>query len=195
MDENIPERRNVINALYDRRTVSVFGLVVMLTIILGGCQRSEPVLNPAQKSFKQDMRETIDRITTGISAPLSRRDVKGTQAKLMEVMPDNAKLCGKCPFRVAVLDRNAIGVAACPHGPNQGKDFSNYDTIQKVPKNRRIAQKELYFQDGGVIYAIVAPILAAQEVVGVLTLALTQEDIKRYWDLSPQEYSQVDLNR
>ncbi len=168
---------------------------VALSAIIGGCQWQDPELSPSQAAFKKDITASLERIITGIREPLARHDAAVTLEKLILTIPENSRLCCNCPFMAAVLDRNGIGIASFPDGPSRGKDFSDYGSIRTVLQQGRIVQRRLYFQDGQTIFVICAPVSHTGKIIGALVLAFTQEDARKCWDLSPQEFEAVDLNR
>ena len=71
------------------------------------------------------------------------------------------------PFWVGAMGKNGILLTSLPPVEAIGADFFKYDLFQKL-KNRRIKQKTGSRPDGAPIYIILAPVMAQNDLVGIL---------------------------
>ena len=54
-------------------------LLMLLLLILGGCQAGQPPLSPAAASFKKEVQDCLDRLCHGLVEQIQKRDIGGPQ--------------------------------------------------------------------------------------------------------------------
>ena len=170
-------------------------LVLFLLLVSYGCQAQEPPLSPAAASFKKEVKDCIDRIAGPLVEPLSKKDIGALNETLKKVEPEAIKLCRMCPFRIGVLDKNGDTLTIYPFKEDAKGDFSKYEVVVQVLKNRRIAGQRFFMQDGSKIYIICVPISHNEELLGVLALALGSEEAQKLWGITEKEFLAIDFNR
>ena len=174
------------------------GLVLLLGLFLGllwGCQAKEPPLSPAAASFKQEIKECIDRLVNPLLEPVRKRNTGAINEILKQIEPEAIKLCRMCPFRIGVMAKNGDTLAVYPPRKNAHLDFYQYEVVQSVLKNRKTAQQQLFLQDGSRLYVICVPLLQKERLVGMLALALSAADARSRWGLDEKEFLVLDFNR
>lgn len=173
-------------------------VVLLLMVLLGpgpGCQTQEHPLSPAAASFKQEIKECIDRLAGPLLEPVLKRDTAAINETLKKTEPEAIKLCRMCPFRIGVMDKNADTLAVYPPRKNKHLDFYNYEVVQQALKTRKIAHQRLFLQNGARLYAVCAPLVQKEQIVGLLAIALSADDARQRWGLTENEFLALDFNR
>jgi len=172
-----------------------FILPILLLGLNYGCQSKEPPLSPAAATFKQEIKECLDRLVEPLSEPVLQRDVAAINETLKKTEPEAIKLCRMCPFRMGVMDKNGDTLAVYPPQKDAHLDFHNYGVVQQALKNRKIEQQRLFLQDGSGLYVICVPLLKGEKVIGLLAIALSATEAHSRWGLTEKEFLALDFNR
>ena len=172
--------------------------VALLILLLGlnfGCQTQEPPLSPAAASFKEEIKGCISRLVQPLMEPILKKDIAAINEALKKTEPEAIKLCRMCPFRMGVMDKNGDTLAVYPPKTDARLDFYNYEVVQRVLKNRKIAQQRLFLQDGSSLYIICVPLLKNDKVMGLLAIALNATEARNRWGLTEPEFLALNFNR
>lgn len=169
-------------------------LLVVFGFILTGCQSQAPPLSPAAAAFKKEVKDCIAELSQGLIEPVTRENVAAIQETLKKIEPEAAKLCRRCPFRLGVLNKKGDTLTIYP-SKSEALDFSGYDFVVQILKNRKIAQQRLYLQDGYQVFIVCAPLLQGDDLVGILAISLSAAEAKSRWGITEQEFLSLDFNR
>jgi len=171
---------------------------VLLILLVGGsygCQTKEPPLSPAAANFKAEVKKSINLVSKPLAELVVKKDKAAIGETLKKIEPEAVKLCRMCPFRMGVLDNQGNTLAVYPPKKNTQLDFYRYDVVQQALRERKIARKRLFLQNGSSLYIICAPLLQGDRVVGILALALSAADAQSRWGLTEKEFVVLDFNR
>jgi hypothetical protein len=152
-------------------------------------------LSQGAASFKQEVKECLARLSGGLADPVAKGDQAAINAAITKIEPDAVKLCRLCPFRVAVLNRLGDTLTIYPFKKDAMGNFSNYEAVTRTLKTRKITQQRLYLQDGAKIYAVGAPLLKGEELLGILVLTINGEEADKKWGITQKEFLALDLNK
>ncbi len=169
-------------------------LLLLLLMVLGGCQASEPPLTPAAAAFKKEVQECLDRLCQGVVGAIVKGDVAALNETLKHIEPEALKLCRMCPFRIGILDKTGETVTVYPFKAEAMANFSNYEAVVQTLKDRKVNQQRLFLQDGSQIYIICVPLLQGENLVGIMVLSLSAEDAKKKWGLSETDFLAINFN-
>jgi hypothetical protein len=169
--------------------------LLALALLLPSCRAQEPPLSPAAASFKKEVQDCFERLSTPLIEPVVHLDLTAMNEALKKTEPDVVKLCRMCPFRIAVLDQTGHALTIYPFKQETMADFSNYGLVQQVLKTRVICQKRLFLQDGSQVYIICVPLKRQAELVGILVISLSADEAQKRWGLTEQEFQAIDFNR
>jgi hypothetical protein len=170
-------------------------VVALLLAFAWGCQSQEPPLRPGAAEFKKEVLACITKLKTDLVAPLEKRDIPALNDTLKEVEPQAVKLCRMCPFRIGVLNHEGYTLTVYPPKKDVIANFSNYEVVIQTLKSHRISTQRLFLQNGSQVYIICAPILKGDRVLGILALAVSDQDAKQRWDMTADEFLAIDFNR
>ncbi len=173
-----------------------FGAVFLLILLplVGGCPAKEAPLSPAAAAFKAEVKDCLTRFSAPLAEPLVKADIPAINTALSKIEPANIKLCRMCPFRIAVLSRVGETVAVYPKIKGT-LDFSNYDAVKEVLKNKKIVAQRLFQQDGSQLYIVCDPLSHQGAVVGILVLSLDAAEAQQRWGITEAEFQALDFNR
>jgi len=169
-------------------------LLLLLLLVLSGCQAKEPPLSPAAAAFKKEVQECLDRLCQGVIGALVKKDVAALNETLKKIEPEALKLCRMCPFRIGILDQHGDTVTVYPFKAEAMGNFSSYEAVAQTLKNRKINQQRLFLQDGSQMYLICVPLLQGENLVGIMALSLSAKDAQDLWGLSEKDFLTIDFN-
>ncbi len=169
-------------------------LLLLLLLVLSGCQAKEPPLSPAAAAFKKEVQECLDRLCQGVIGALIKKDVAALNETLKKIEPEALKLCRMCPFRIGILDQHGDTVTVYPFKAEAMGNFSSYEAVAQTLKNRKINQQRLFLQDGSQMYLICVPLLQGENLVGIMALSLSAKDAQDRWGLSEKDFLTIDFN-
>jgi hypothetical protein len=170
-------------------------VAALLLAAAWGCQSPEPPLRPGTAEFKKEVLACITKLKTDLVAPLEKRDIPALNETLKEVEPQAIKLCRMCPFRIGVLNHEGYTLTVYPPKQDALGNFSNYEVVIQTLKSRRICTQRLFLQSGSQVYIICMPILKNDQVLGILALAVSDQDAKQRWNMTAEEFLAIDFNR
>jgi hypothetical protein len=170
-------------------------VAALLLAAAWGCQSPEPPLRPGAAEFKKEVLACIAKLKADLVAPLVQRDITALNETLKEVEPEAIKLCRMCPFRIGVLNHEGYTLTVYPPKKDAVANFSNYEVVVQTLKSRRISTQRLFLQNGSQVYIICAPILQDDQVLGILAIAVSDQDAKQRWDMTAEEFLAIDFNR
>jgi hypothetical protein len=176
------------------RFSSGLALMVLLAAAFFGCQSPAP-LRPGAAEFKKEVKDCIKTLHTSLLEPLAQRNIPALNETLKKVEPEAVKLCRMCPFRIGVLNQEGYTLTVYPPKEDAAGNFSNYEVVVQALKSRRIATQRFFLQDGAQLYIICVPLLKEDQVLGLLALAVSADEAKKRWDMSPEEFLAIDFNR
>jgi hypothetical protein len=169
--------------------------LLLLLLVVGGCQATEPPLSPAAASFKKEVQDCLQRISRELPLPLAKEDVPAINEVLARVEPEAVKLCRMCPFRLGVLNRNGETLTVHPFKADALGNYSNYDVVVQTLKNQKINQQRLFLQNGSQIYLVCDPIMQGDKLLGILALSLSAQEAKQRWGITEKEFLALDFNK
>jgi hypothetical protein len=169
-------------------------LLLVLGIVLSGCQAQEPPLSPAAAAFKKEVKDCLAELSKGLLQPVSQENVPAIQEALQKIEPAAAKLCRRCPFRIGVLNKNGDTLTIYP-SKAEALDFSNYNVVVQTLKTRRIMQQRFYLQDGSQVFIVCAPLLRGDDLLGILAISLSAAEANSRWGVTEKEFMAIDFNR
>jgi hypothetical protein len=168
--------------------------LLLLLVVLGGCQAKEPPLSPKALAFKKEVQDCLDRLCHGLADSIVKGDVDDLNAILKKIEPETIKLCRMCPFRIGILNSNGKTLTVYPFKIEAMGDFANYEGVTHTLKNRQINQQRLYLQDGSQLYLIFIPLLKDKDLVGIMVLSLSAKDAHDHWGITEKEFMQINFN-
>lgn len=169
-------------------------LLLLLLLVLGGCQAGEPPLSPEAAAFKKEVQDCLNRLSQGLAGAIVKKDVPAMNEVLKHLEPDTIKLCRMCPFRIGILNKEGETLTVFPFKPDSMADFSSYDVVVQTLKNRKVNQQRFYLQDGSQIYLICVPLFQGEDLVGILALSLSAQEAQQRWGLTEKEFLAIDFN-
>lgn len=177
-----------------RSPVSWALLLLILLVLWCSCRAPEPPLSPAAVAFKQEVRDCLANLTKNLAEPVSRKNVDAIRTVLKKTEGQTVKLCRLCPFTMGVLNRSGNTLALFPPTREVTGDYSNYDVVKKVLKNRKPAQQRLYLQNGDQIYVVCAPIFQGEKMVGMVAISLHAAEAKTRWGITERDFLAINFN-
>ncbi len=164
--------------------------LIMCTVIMG-CTAREQNLSPAARAFKKEVQETIKQLSSDFTAPLARDDFKAVQSVLKNMVSNAAKEGKPLKFRLAILDENGIKVTGSHSDVDM--NFSGYETVRQILDKKEIVTGVLYLKNAQMLF-IGAPLMQQGKIVGILSLGISEEDLKKHWNVSAQEVLTIVFN-
>jgi hypothetical protein len=170
-------------------------LLLCAAMLILSCSAKAPPLSPAAATFKQEMKTCITNLSAALMEPVANKDVAAINAALVKMESPAVKLCRLCPFQVGVLDRVGEVLATYPAKSDNGnKNYSGYDLIAKAIASKKIQQQRFFLQDGTKLYIICVPLLRANNLVGLIAIAVNSEDPGRRWGLTEKDFMSINFN-
>jgi len=168
-------------------------LVICLAVFPGGCQKKEIPLSKTAQTCKAEMLGEMNMLTAALTGPVAQQDWRAAES-ISQSSFDKLKKAGKLmPFRVGVMDQNAIAQVMVPPRQGEALDFRNYAPARMVYEQKKMAQAVLYLE-GHKIFVLVAPLLRQNQVTGAVVLVFPEEEIQKC-HLSDQEFMSIDFNK
>jgi hypothetical protein len=176
-----------------RRAYPGVCLVICLAMILGGCQSKEIPLSKAADSCRKALLGEMNMLKAALAGPVSKQDW-GAVEPILQSSFEKLKQEGKfIPFRIGVLDQNAISRGMFPPRKGEALDFSNYQPGRTVYEQKRITQAMLYLE-GKKIFVLIAPLLQTDQVSGAVAMVFPEEEIQK-WHVPEKEFLSIDFNK
>ena len=164
-------------------------------ILLFSCQSKEPTLSQEAAKFAQDIKEAISRFAPDLVGPVSRKDIPAITPHLEKFHAKENPEGGLGILRLTIMDGDGVVLTDHPPDKTIGDDFSKYTACAQVLQEKRLAQERLYRPDGGELYAIYAPLLDGDKVVGVACIVLDSEKVKKKWEVTSEEFLSIDFQK
>lgn len=169
-------------------------LLICFAGVVAGCRPPQVPLSPAAASFKKEMRGVVAKLAPALSGPVSQGDVAAIHRVLKKLSAEAAHAGKPWSFRIGMLDRNGIVMAAFPPPKETGNDFSHYELVAKVLKDHRTVSQRFYMQDDSQLFVICAPLLQQDNAVGVLALIMNAQEVEKKWGITEKELLAIDFN-
>ncbi len=158
-----------------------------------GCQAKPVPLSTGALAFKKEVKACLDKLSVELVEPIAKRDLNGIKSTLQKIEPQAVKLCRMCPFSIGVLNRYGETLAIYP--PRKvSTNFSNYELVTKTINTKKIQQQRFFLQDGAIIYIVCAPIIRANQIIGMAAIAINAEEAKERWGITEQEFLALNFN-
>lgn len=178
-----------------RRGFIALTLLISTAVVSTGCGSPPPPESQAILSFKKDIRETGDGLVPLLMDGVAKRDTRSVRNTLK-------RLCLKAeksgtPYRcgITVLDGNGVTLAsATPTVPLRRLNYSRYESVMKVIREKKPVNTILYLQDHSRLYVVGIPMLREGEVLGVLVLTFDSDDLRKKTGLTEQEFRALTMN-
>ncbi len=167
--------------------------LVLGLILFFSCQSKEPPLSQEAAKFAQEIKEAISRFTPNLVGPVSRKDVPAIKPHLEKFHAQEKPEGGLGILRLIILDGGGVVIIDHPQDKTIGDDFSKYSACAQALQKKRLAQERLYRSDGVELYAIYAPLLDQDKVVGVACFVLDAEKVKKKWGVTSEEFLSIDF--
>jgi hypothetical protein len=152
-------------------------------------------LSPAAVTFKQEIKNCLDNLSTALMEPVAKKDLAGIAAALEKVESPAVKLCRLCPFQIGVLNQSGEALAVYPpKREDKARNFSSYELIIKATNSKKIQQQQFFLQDGSKLYIICAPLIREDAVIGLIAIAINSEDADKKWGFKEKEFLSLDFN-
>lgn len=166
---------------------------ICFAILLGGCQAKTPPLSTEAQDLKQELLKDMDQLTTALSEPVAQQDWEAAkpilQKSFMEMERDKL-----APYRIVVLDRNAVTQVRFPAQKEEQFDYSNYKQTRPVFSEKKKTQF-MAFRDGKKLFGLIAPILQQGNINGAVAIAFNENELISTWKVSEKEFTSIDFNR
>jgi C4-dicarboxylate-specific signal transduction histidine kinase len=168
--------------------------ILLIALAITGCGPAAPPLSPQGKAFRNEVGGIIQKMQQSLAGPVAQNDVPAINQILQGLSKTTAGLCIDCPYRTAVLNKDGILLTTFPNNEMVGRNFSAYRGVADALHRQRIGQTRAYLPDGTKIYFISIPLITANQVVGVVGLALSPADLEKKWHLSEKEFLAINFN-
>jgi hypothetical protein len=176
------------------RMSSIICIVVVL--LIWGCRGEQATLSPAAKTFKKDIGDIVKEVSELVLDDLLKNDQTAVRVFLEKYWVGLATRDKPIDCGIAILDKNGLTLTGqYSEETVKAFNFSNYELVKKVFRDRNIAQGELFLQDGARLYAIAAPIGRGETVYGLVGLAFSAQKLAELWGISEREFMAVDFNK
>jgi hypothetical protein len=162
-------------------------------ILFFSCQSTEPPLSQEAAKFAQEVKEAIARFTPDLVGPVSRKDVPAIKPHLEKFHAQEKPAGGLGILRLIILDGGGVVIIDHPQDKTIGDDFSKYTAFARALQKKRLAQERLYGPEGVELYAIYAPLLDRDKVVGVVGFVLDAEKVKKKWGVTSEQFLNIDF--
>ena len=169
------------------------GVFLLILILLWGCQSKDPPLSQEAAKFAQDIKETISRFTPDLVGPVSKKDVPAIKPHLEKFYSGKKSEKELALLNLTILDGCGVVIIDHPQDKTIGDDFSKYSACAQALQEKRLAQERLYTSDGGELYAIYAPLLDRDKVVGVACFVMDAEKVKKKWGVTSKEFLSINF--
>ena len=169
-------------------------LILLPALGLAGCKAQAPPLSPGAAAFKKDVQDILARLTPALAGPLSHKDAKAAAQVILSLYPTAGQEQADFPFRLGVLNKEGVLLAALPPVHAIGDDFNKYQQLQEILANRRLNKKRLYAPDGAPVYFVLAPVMVQDKIVGLVALRVTAVQALKKWGITEPEFQAMDLN-
>jgi hypothetical protein len=164
-------------------------------ILCWGCQSKEPPLSQEAAKFAQDIKEAISRFTPDLVGPVSKKDIPAIKPHLEKFYSEEKPEGEMALLRLTILDGCGAVITVHPQDQIIGDNFSKYTACAQVLQDKRLAQERLYRPDGAELYAIYAPLINQDKVVGVVCFVLEAEKVKKKWGVTSEEFLRIDFQK
>jgi hypothetical protein len=165
----------------------------LILFLLWGCQSKAPALSQEAAKFAQEVKAAISRFTPNLVGPVSQKDLPAIKPHL-EKFHSKEKSEGELGIlRLTILDGGGVVITDHPQDKEMRDDFSKYAACAQALQEKRLAQERLYRPDGLELYAIYAPLLDRDKVVGAMCFVLDAEKVKKKWGVSSEEFLKIDF--
>lgn len=169
-------------------------LVTVLGLCFPGCPAPKEALSPAAAAFKNDMRETIGKLSKVLVEPVCRDDAAACEKAIAAIYPEAPKDTLTFPFHVGVMNQKGILIYTIPPVKNIGDDYSQYKAVKDALKAQRIKNVRFFAPNGKELLLVLAPLMKKEEMVGLLVLRLDPGQVKKKWGISEKEFLALNLN-
>lgn len=172
---------------------------IVLSAASGGCGPKEPSLSEAAYAFKNEMGETVRRLSHLFIEPAIKKDIKAIDTTLEKLFLDAHRKGRPLTFSIVILDKN--GITLTYRYPQRAchltsvLNYSDYSMVAQALKTRRIVQGRLFLQDGTRLYVICAPLLQKDRLEGVLTISMPDSQLNEKLGVSEKEFLSIDFNK
>jgi hypothetical protein len=166
-----------------------------------GPEAAEP--SPQAKAFVSQIRSVLSELTPLVVAPLVKQDAKAAEKVLSQYLGKAARNGKPPPYQVGLLDSQGQFFAdpdplsadqKMPQDAFSGRDYSNYQMVNKIQKSRRIVQGVLYLAEGKA-FVVAGPVLKEGELVGILGLMFSHSYVTAEAGLTQEEFLALDLGQ
>jgi hypothetical protein len=173
--------------------VRAVGLAFLILASMG-CGPKEAPLSEAAQTFKSKILEEVNFLGPSLVQSVAKKDVKAINRALAASFERAEKSGAPLPFNVFILDVNGVILARHPLEDKPASRFSDYRGVKEVIKTKRISSGILYFADGSKAYLVLAPLLSQDKLVGMMALALKADEAEEKWNLSLEDFKDINFN-
>jgi hypothetical protein len=168
-------------------------VLLPMLLLLWGCQSKEPSLSQEAARFAQEVREAISRFAPDLVGPVSQKDIPAIKPHLEKFHAQEKSAGGLGLLRLTIMDGDGVVITEHPQDKTIGDDFSKYTACARALQEKRLAQERLYGPEGVELYAIYAPLLDRDKVVGVVGFVLDAEKVKKKWGVTSEQFLNIDF--
>ncbi len=169
-------------------------LLAAAALLFWGCPAKEQPLSPAAATFRQDMRETIGKLSQVLVEPVCRNDAAACEQAIAAIYPEAPRDTLHFPFHLGVMNLQGILIYTIPPVKNIGDDYSQYQAVRDALRAQRIKNVRLFAPNGRELFLILAPLKKKEQMVGLLVLRLEPSQVKKKWGIDEQEFLDLNLN-
>ncbi len=169
-------------------------LGALLCLLWLGCPAQDKPLSPQAAAFRQELRETLGKLTSALAGPVCDNDIQACEQAIMTLCPEAPRDALAFPFRLGIINRDGVLIYVNPPMKNVGEDYSQYQAVREALKGRRITNARLYAPDGKEVYLILAPMFKNRQLAGLLVVRLDPALVQQRWGLGEEDFLAVDLN-
>jgi len=147
-------------------------------------------------SFVEKVKATVKTLSVSLMDPVSRNNIGEAQAKIDKIISEDEKKGRPIRFGIGILDKSGIAVAGrYVVGTFRKDDFSRYQFVRKVFRQKKIIQDRLYFQDRSELWIVCVPLVAEKNVIGAVVLGFNPAELKKDYGLNAEQFLALDLNK
>jgi len=146
---------------------------ILMSLLLCGCHSGASQEGRVVAAFKQDVHETMQRMSLLLSEPLAREDfttVKGILAQICEKKPNSIWKPVTCHMGVLSTEGKTVASSMWDVNDKTVLDYSRYESFSSALSSRKTVQIRLYSQGDTPRYAILTPLRHNGHVIGFIGL-------------------------
>lgn len=178
------------------------GLLCLAGLLaLAACSGGEPA-NPKAAGFVKTVKADMDRAEKYLAPPYDQKNHEALEQGLAKLFKEAARQGKPLDYAVVVLSDQGQALAGRTPAPGHpeglprkedGLDYSRYDKVQELIKNRGAGSFVLYAPEGK-LYVVCRPVKHGGPRSGGLCVAFVANTIEKDLGLTQEEFQALDFN-